>query len=109
MSDIDFEELDKAVNSLMNKRTVSDTDNAAPQPTDNASAEIVTEVLQPEEIAAPIAPVEAPQKPATAPLVARRTGRFMDVIPSTASRPATARPAPAAAPSREAISLHQPV
>lgn len=117
MSDIDFEELDRAVNSLMGQQTtmteqtpvvVAAADVPAAtlgtQPLVSASPVTLADnsLSTPEAQPAPAAP--APTSEASAPLITRRGGRFMDVIPSTGGR-ATPRSVPSAAPSREIAPL----
>ncbi len=111
MKDIDFDELDKAVNSLMNA-SANDTNAAAPT-TDNVSEQTAPEPV-PQKDPPASAPATVPEekgesvavqstaapapKPATP--AKRRGGRFMDVMPSGAS----ARPVSTRA-SREGVSL----
>lgn len=108
MGDIDFEELDKAVNSLMGQTVDQDVSLDAAQASGvAASAPAMTpEFNSPQE---PISPAPAVPTAPAMPAVERRTGaRFMDVIPSSQSRNASQRPAPSAVPSRESTPL-QPV
>ena len=109
MKDIDFDELDKAVNSLM----ASTAPAAEPKPAEVPAP--VSPVESAPSPAAPVSPVvptpvssEAPAtsvpvtvtpRPAT-PAV-RRTGRFMDMV----NTPSDSKPRPAAAPSREGLSI----
>ena len=101
MGDIDFEELDKAVSSLMGQAGV---------PAEPSVATTPVEAVPPSQPVEPVAPVlSAPSSDASSPIVSRRTtGRFMDVIPSS-SRSAQPRPVPSAAASREAAPLQPPV
>ena len=102
MSDIDFEELDKAVNSLMGQAGVPAEPSAVPTPVDATPPP-----SQPVEPAVPVASSSLDDTPS--PIVNRRaTGRFMDVIPSS-GRSAQSRPVPSAAASREAAPLQPPV
>jgi len=74
MKDLDFDELDRAVNSLISNKT-SDTnaDSVKPEPTS--------------DVPAADQPVVAPE---TSPLVSRpNTGRFMDVVPPSVSTKVT--------------------
>lgn len=77
MKDLDFDELDRAVNSLMNDKT-----SPAPGDTSSsvspASASVTSSVTpsQPE-------PAVSMPTPRQAPPAARRGGRFMDVVPAT--------------------------
>lgn len=79
MTDIDFDELDRAVSSLMNQRQQQDP---APQPT----APVASSAPAPVDLTPPLAaPEAAPSSVATeAPspqvVAPRRTGRFMDVV-----------------------------
>lgn len=101
MKDIDFDELDKAVNSLMLSPQL---DSAEPQ------TPITPSVEQPPVQAAPApspAPVQSEPTPAVTPAV-RRGGRFMDMVSTpNAQRPTASTPVPssAPAPSREGLSI----
>jgi len=86
MKDIDFDELDKAVSSLMGK-TPEEPATAPAVATQPESPQPAAEVSTPEVPA----PAPAPAKP-TAP--AAKRGRFMDVMGSVPARK------PLAAPSR---------
>lgn len=112
MKDIDFDELDRAVNSLMSSVDQPQDDTTAPSP--QASASVSPEPVQAQD---PITPVPAPaiQPVASAPSAvepvpivrpsapaARRSGRFMDMV----SSPSAAKPAPASVtPSREGLAI----
>lgn len=128
MTDIDFDELDRAVNSLMDQHN----NQATPAPLPATPAEPVplpveggttTQAQSASTVSPafsePTAPVAADVTPepdvavepvAPAPVVPpRRTGRFMDVVTAAPSaRAATSRPAPSAQASRESAPL-QPV
>lgn len=108
MSDIDFEELDKAVSSLMGQVTTTADGTASASVSTPVTTNVVTPPVsqefqaspvqsQPSADVAPITPVAA-EAPATSPLVERRSGRFMDVIPSVNGN---GRTAPPRVPSRE--------
>lgn len=101
MSDIDFDELDKAVNSLMNKRQDQADESASnlSQPSDPVSfSENSQDSRQDDPIAivdnnekfdtsekASSVPASAPAAPS--PNIRRSTGRFMDVVlPASAGR-----------------------
>ena len=96
MSDIDFDELDKAVNNLMKESTVGTTAVVAPDtPSSGQPAEMVDSQLSVEAVAESVAPVVAqPPSPsrvsessAAAPIV-RRRGQFMDIVaPQSSKRP----------------------
>lgn len=106
MGEIDFEELDRAVNSLMNQSGPQDKPKDASVATPSAAAE--SPAPQSPSPATPSEPAVSTTPPVTAqsPIVGRRSGgRFMDVIPSSSARNVAPRPAPSAAPSREAASL----
>ena len=119
MTDIDFDELDRAVSSLMDKHGRS-PENTSSQPSsqppvdntpqvsegvvqpDTASISAAETAPQPSALSAANAP--APSI-AAAPIVQRR-GRFMDVVTSSGTRTsATERPDLSARPSREAAPL----
>jgi hypothetical protein len=108
MSELDFDELDKAVNNLMSgvpkveppksddiktldiDSTLSDSSRPSLDQLDSALT-AVNGPAKPDD-----ASIAAPTIPATAPLAARRAGRFMDVVhPSsdmkTAPKPMTSR------------------
>lgn len=121
MKDLDFDELDRAVNSLITSTpaepkavdaektvTITPTLGVNDQPTSGAleaaAAQVVDNqaVTAPPAVATPAAPVSTPQ-----PLAARRSsGRFMDVVhPSSNMRTTT----PAVAPiSRQGMTLTPP-
>jgi nicotinate-nucleotide--dimethylbenzimidazole phosphoribosyltransferase len=99
MKDLDFDELDRAVNSLIGGSSVHATEPEVEQAIDISAAveqstsqpvPSITSSPEPARVAAPVAPVAAPQ-PSAQPLAARRsTGRFMDVVhPSSDMRTAT--------------------
>ena len=76
MKDLDFDELDRAVNSLMSdKNSPAQNDASSPTP-----------VEAPTPAASPVAPVQSEQSVVAptrqAPPAARRGGRFMDVVPA---------------------------
>lgn len=115
MKDIDFDELDKAVNSLMSSVDQSQDNSSADSPQPNGSTPqdapqaSVPAVAAPSTapalaVATPAAVSAAP--PAAAPArsaapAVRRTGRFMDMVNTSSSK---VSPAPAA-PSREGLSI----
>ena len=92
MKDVDFDELDKAVSSLMGK-------------TPEEPATVPAVATQPEspqpaaEVSTPEVPAPAPAKPAAP---AAKRGRFMDVMGSVPARK------PLAAPSRTGVSITPP-
>lgn len=101
MGDIDFDELDRAVSSLMEKTTqreddpgqemspAQDSDDAIISPSDKDNSPSISS----NEPSAPV------------PIVARRSsGRFMDVIPSS-NRPSQPRQAPSEAVRRESATV----
>ena len=108
MGDIDFDELDKAVNSLMGQNAVKDE---AEQP-DTSYANPASSPVQQSEPApaaetptSPVASSDAPMASAAAPAAIRRSsGRFMDVIPSS-NRYTPSRPTPTAPARREAAPI----
>ena len=88
MTDIDFDELDKAVNSLMNPSTSSATQQSAP-------------VSSPTGAPTPVQAAPPVETTGVASIVTKRqSGRFMDI--AHPSRDMTNRPAPSQSPSREA-------
>lgn len=123
MKDIDFDELDKAVNSLMSKNTKPETAKE-PEPTSDKTVQDQNEALSTTaEVATPepqaeepvqseeATPAAAPKPPAPA---RKRSGRFMDMVhpsadmknkPSTGpiSREGATIAAPAASPTPESV------
>lgn len=97
MSDIDFDELDRAVNDLMNRRNAT---NAG----ENPSVVKTSDEPKPAEV---VTPEAKPAPAAESPTVRRPTGRFMDVVrPSSDMRAAqAAREAPTPQPIREAKTI----
>lgn len=97
MSDIDFDELDRAVNNLMNQRNAT---NAG----ENPSVVKTSDEPKPAEV---VTPETKPAPAAESPTVRRPTGRFMDVVrPSSDMRAAqAARETPAPQPTREAKTI----
>lgn len=111
MKDIDFDELDKAVNSLMNKTAKPNASDSA-APANTPSAEPVSEATPPadttpapEDTPAPDAQPSTEAVKPTAP-ARKRSGRFMDMVHPSAdmknkassvpvSRQGTTIPAPA--------------
>lgn len=97
MKDLDFDELDRAVNSLMsdkNSPAQNDTSSPAVPATDPSPVASPTAPVQPEPSV--VAPV-----PRQSPPAARRGGRFMDVVPA-ARKTKDTMPAPI---SREGTSI----
>jgi len=93
MKDLDFDELDRAVNSLITSAPVA-TSNEVPEKTLELESGPVEELLSATNIDQPTSiPVTTPVATAS-PMVARRsTGRFMDVVPpSVNTRVAVAAP-----------------
>lgn len=90
MTDIDFDELDRAVNSLIGAKPVSDTP-APTTPGDTSTSVQVTNGSAPQS--------SVPSPAAMPPLATRRTsGRFMDVVhPSSDMRTSPPAQTPAAA------------
>lgn len=117
MKDIDFDELDKAVNSVLSQEqqaaapVVADTAAVATAEADTDPVDAiavdtaVASVVLPEETVATEsavaeAPVASPQPEASPSLATKRRGKFMDVVhPSSDMNPA----APAATPSAPAV------
>jgi len=115
MKDIDFDELDKAVNSLMATAPTDKTDEPATPATTveipSAADPVTVNVAKPAATVAPVtetasvvtatpAPAAA-SAPVTAPAV--RRGRFMDMVPSTS--PGRQTPATSAPASREGLTI----
>lgn len=116
MKDIDFDELDKAVNSLMAETSLGDHPEEKP-PKDEAVVTIkpslqaddssrritpkdlssaVSNTLSEQNSEKPAAREDVPKSPApeSAPVIKRRTGRFMDVVHTPpVARDESARPA----------------
>lgn len=107
MKDIDFDELDRAVNSLMSPvdQPQADTPTTSPQPAPATAAPSVT--AQP-PVAPPatstVQPPAAQEQPVSArpaTPAARRTGRFMDMVSTSASKPTPSL----SPPSREGLAI----
>lgn len=80
MKDLDFDELDRAVNTLMG--SVPKTDKSEPDA--DTKTVSITPTLPPESTATATPPPTPATAPApAAPLAARRGGRFMDVVHSS--------------------------
>lgn len=121
MKDLDFDELDRAVNSLMSN--VSDLDTPKPEEAEKEKTLEITPsqggdspATPPSAPVAPAAPVKpAEKKPAPAttpaakpapprsPLAARRPGRFMDVVHPSSSMKSSAPARPAV--SRQGVTI----
>ena len=83
MSDLDFEELENAVNSLKSQSQKTDESTEAQGPANPVS----TENSSATSPVAPVTPPAATVPQTPAPAIRRTTGRFMDVVPpSSASR-----------------------
>ena len=89
MKDLDFDELDRAVSSLMSN--VPDKTNAASAPAASSAPAAPSAAVPPADGATPITvvnnskPVEPPAPATPTPALApaqRRGGRFMDMVPS---------------------------
>jgi len=107
MKDLDFDELDRAVNSLITSAPVA-TNNDLPEKTLELEPGPAEELLSATTVNQPIyAPVSTPVATAS-PIVARRsTGRFMDVVPpSVNTRVAVAPPERV---SREGATIAEPI
>ena len=88
MKELDFDELDRAVSSLMGKVPTDDTkpetetvDETPDIAADSAPTEDVAKVVD-EPISEPSEPAAEPAK-----IVTRSRGRFMDIVPGSSSRP----------------------
>lgn len=102
MSDIDFDELDRAVSNLMNQRSGAQKTATSEATAPAASAEVPASA---EPAAASAAPSPAPAATAApaATVTRRPVGRFMDVVhPSSDMQRGVHREAPSVQPSREA-------
>ena len=103
MSDIDFDELDKAVNNLMKDASVGKTDDAenntpvgvidnSPEDTKPMTVQTDDVALSARESVAVTATPAAPAQTgptATKPIVTRRRGQFMDIVaPQSSQKPA---------------------
>lgn len=117
MGDIDFDELDKAVNSLMSgggpAKKPASSQQSAPTPT----APPTQRLSVPSRRAAmptPVAKQPSPllskdtSKSVVAPTAVRKAGRFMDVVDPSADLNPMKRPMPSVAPSRSAQPLPKP-
>src|SRR5438105_5556927 len=98
MTELDFDELDKAVNSLMGDKVPATSSNEA------SSSVPVSSMPVPASPTPAVPPVEPlisskPSTPRPTPPAARRGGRFMDVVP-TAPRKDTSAPV-----SRQGVTL----
>ncbi|MBP9668052.1 hypothetical protein KBD87_04605 [Candidatus Saccharibacteria bacterium] len=111
MKDIDFDELDKAVNSLMGT-AAADTDDVKPEvageessasnPMPNSNSESLPVVTDPAPEATPTDATSVTPKQAAP--TGRRVGRYMDMMPRSSDQPK-----PAATVSREATTVTPPV
>lgn len=117
MKELDFDELDRAVSTLMGNVTTT----AEPPKQDDTRVLTITETLTDDrppvfpvgQVSASTQPTTTPEpaavnvsQPATqqrpAPLAARRAGRFMDVVPPSSM---TRKPTPSQGISRQGVSL----
>ena len=99
MADSEFDELDKAVASVLQPTAPVDTPSAAVTPTPDVSeepSEPVAELITEPITAAPAEPASQPSVPQAAPAAprVRSAGRFMDVVPPSTFTPHTPLPAP---------------
>lgn len=90
MTEIDFEELDKAVNSLMSDVDKSNT--VASATSSNTSATSTTPSTQPSTVSSGSATTapdtnEQKQKVSSSPLPTKRRGQFMDIVRPTGNKP----------------------
>ena len=103
MKDIDFDELDKAVNSLMGTVSPPKEETSTP-PSSPAPTAPPVQVAAAPAAASPDVPspstVTTPSRPAVAP-AQRRGGRFMDMVHTSSDM----KPRPAAAVSREGVTV----
>lgn len=99
MKDLDFDELDRAVSSLMGDKNASAPAVSSSVPPTPVTSPPADEAVLSETVTTPPVTVSRPTPPA-----ARRGGRFMDMVPA-ARKPKEATPAPV---SREGTSI-QPV
>lgn len=113
MKDIDFDELDKAVNSLMSSSPQADSSQASQKPIESAapiqaptvsntdSAPVITEA--PASLASPVSEQPLPERqPAPA---ARRSGRFMDMVSTPGGQKGQQAVSVPSVPSREGLSI----
>lgn len=107
MTELDFDELDKAVNNLMAEVDTSKPDGSAPIDTSEAVVTIPTTTAPatPAAPVTPVAPTTAPVAPAAATpvgpsLATKRRGQFMDVVHPSSSM---AKPMPTVR--REAVTV----
>ena len=95
MKEFDFDELDKAVTSVMGDNTVkTDASSVAPASTSNDVTRSVPDTAAATTVVNP--PVTAP------PPASRRTGRFMDVVHPSSDMSSTTKP------SREGVAINPP-
>lgn len=81
MTELDFDELDKAVNSLMGDKVPAPTSNEAPSSVPVSST---PPPVSPTPVTSPVEPLTPSKPPISRPTppAARRGGRFMDVVPT---------------------------
>ncbi len=106
MKDIDFDELDKAVNSLM---ATTPAESAAPVPvatTSPAQTVAVAPVVAPAPAPTPIQVAQPiPVAVRSVPPAIRRTGRFMDMVPASADKKQRDATSPKPTSSREGLAI----
>src|SRR5882757_5500685 len=106
MKDLDFDELDRAVNTLMNdvpKSDLSGNDEdqmktlsispTLPDASPPVSNDTAQPVVTPSPVAATATPVAPPQARTSTPPAARRGGRFMDVVHHSSDMKKDSKPA----------------
>lgn len=84
MTEIDFDELDKAVNSLMADTSTPKTSPSSDNSVDESRSSTPTETAQ-NSSSATKAPLSE-SKPAAPPLATKRRGQFMDIVRPTATK-----------------------
>jgi len=84
MQDIDFDEIDRAVNSVTNTNSNTAPEPVAFTPVTEPKVDVPSAQVEPENTSIPAAPVSSAPSPAAR----RSSGRFMDVVhPSSDMRP----------------------
>lgn len=106
MKDIDFDELDKAVNSLMATTPAEPVADVPVAPTTQTQAVPVMPVVAPEPSPAPVQVAQpTPVAVRSVPPAIRRTGRFMDMVPASADKKPRDIASPQLSNSREGVAI----
>lgn len=111
MKDIDFDELDKAVNSLMATTRPSQPEQESKAETVidvpvSSSTPVSTPEPQPAAVVKPVEPTPvAVTRPTPAAAPAVRRGRFMDMVQTSSAQPSRTPAVATASPSREGLAI----